>query len=200
RFCMLHAPATRDRVHGGCVFVAPFGEEMNKSRRMAGMQARALASQGVAVLQMDLYGCGDSSGDFRDARMETWLRDIVAAVDWMHAQKLGPVRLWGLRLGALMAARVAAEMRPGGLQALLLWQPVASGKTHLAQFLRVGVAAEMLSAPEARAQGSLRKRLQAGECVEVGGYEITPALAEGMEELVMPQAGTLDIPLDWFEL
>lgn len=199
RFCILHAPSAPDVARGGCVFVAPFGEEMNKSRRMVTMQARALAAQGIAVLVIDLHGCGDSSGEFGEARVETWLSDIRAAVRWMHAQEFAPVRLWGLRLGGLMAAHVAAEMGPEAVGALLLWHPVPSGKTHLAQFLRVGVAAEVLSA-EGRGQVSPRKRLQAGECIEVGGYEITPALADALESLAMPPAGALAIPVDWFEL
>jgi exosortase A-associated hydrolase 2 len=199
RFCMLHAAGNPDALRGGCVFVPPFAEEMNKTRRMVAMQARALAPHGIAVLQIDLHGCGDSSGKFGEARVETWLRDIEAAVQWMHAHELAPVRLWGLRMGALMAARVAADMGPEAVEALLLWQPVVSGKSHLAQFLRVGVAAEMLSA-EGRGQVSPRKRLQAGECIEVGGYEVVPALAEGMEALSLPPAGALAIPVDWFEV
>ncbi|MBK8384562.1 MAG: hypothetical protein IPL11_02315 [Candidatus Accumulibacter sp.] len=41
----------------------------NKSWRIVPLQARALATAGYAVLQIDLMGCGDSSGDFGDA---TW--------------------------------------------------------------------------------------------------------------------------------
>jgi alpha/beta superfamily hydrolase len=39
-------------------------EELNKSRHVAAAQARAFAAAGYSVLQIDLYGCGDSSGDF----------------------------------------------------------------------------------------------------------------------------------------
>jgi alpha/beta superfamily hydrolase len=40
---------------------------MNKARRMAALQARALAALGYGVLLLDLHGCGDSSGDFGDS-------------------------------------------------------------------------------------------------------------------------------------
>ena len=43
--------------------VKAWAEEMNKARRMAALQARLLAENGYAVLQIDLHGCGDSSGD-----------------------------------------------------------------------------------------------------------------------------------------
>src|SRR5687768_8838655 len=65
RFCLLHMPSRPARAL--VVYVHPFAEEMNKSRRMAALQARALAASGHAVLQIDLLGCGDSSGDFGDA-------------------------------------------------------------------------------------------------------------------------------------
>ena len=51
---------------------------MNKSRRMAALQARAFAEMGFGVLQIDLFGCGDSSGDFSDARWDIWKQDLIA--------------------------------------------------------------------------------------------------------------------------
>ena len=67
RFCIYHRPA-EGGAGGGIVYAHPFGEEMNKARRMAALQSRRLAAAGYAVLQIDLFGCGDSSGDFADAR------------------------------------------------------------------------------------------------------------------------------------
>ncbi len=52
---------------------------MNKSRRMAALQARAFAAMGFGVLQIDLFGCGDSSGDFSDARWDIWKQDLAIA-------------------------------------------------------------------------------------------------------------------------
>src|SRR3546814_18352731 len=111
---------------------------MNRSRRMAALQARALAALGIDVLLLDLFGTGDSAGDFRDARWEIWREDAMAAVAWLGARCGGRVGLWGLRLGTLLAAEVAAEMQA---PRLLLWQPVLSGERHLTQFLRLRVAA-----------------------------------------------------------
>jgi len=69
------------------VFAQPFVEEMNKSRRMAALQARALAGQGWAVLLPDLLGCGDSPGDKGDARWTAWVDDSVALAGCaVHAQ------------------------------------------------------------------------------------------------------------------
>ena len=60
RFCIHHAAQGPVR-RGQVVYVHPFTEEMNKSRRMAALQSRALAGAGFSVLQIDLAGCGDLS-------------------------------------------------------------------------------------------------------------------------------------------
>ena len=120
RFCLLHAPAQQQQPHkGGIVYVHPFAEEMNKSRRMAALQSRRLAALGYAVLQIDLFGCGDSSGDIADADLDVWLRDLDAAAEWLAGQGHRPLYLWGLRLGALLAAAWSSQNR-AGLAGLLL--------------------------------------------------------------------------------
>ena len=59
RFCLYHPPRRVDAVaRGAIVYIHPFAEEMNFSRRMVALQARMLAAQGYAVLQIDLSGCG----------------------------------------------------------------------------------------------------------------------------------------------
>ena len=60
---VLFQPAQRDVSRGTILYVHPFAEEMNKARRMAALQTRAFADAGYDVMRIDLYGCGDSSGD-----------------------------------------------------------------------------------------------------------------------------------------
>ena len=103
RFCLYHAPQAEKECRGAFIYVHPFGEEMNKSRRMAALQARAFAAMGFGVLQIDLFGCGDSSGDFSDARWDIWKQDIAGARAWLAERVSAPISLWGLRLGALLA-------------------------------------------------------------------------------------------------
>src|SRR5258705_9769402 len=64
RFCISTIPSNGVEPRGSVLYLPPFAEEMNKSRRMAALQARAFARIGWNVLQMDLFGCGDSSGEF----------------------------------------------------------------------------------------------------------------------------------------
>ena len=187
RFCLLHPP--QDGLRGSIVYLHPFAEEMNRSRAVAARQARTFAAAGYAVLQIDLHGCGDSAGDFGDASWERWRADAHAAVRLLKARFEAPLCLWGLRSGALLAAEVASELNTDA--ALLLWQPVLSGKQHLQQFLRLSLAADML---EGKAQGgteSLLAQLEAGQPVEVAGYTVAPGLASGLaaSALTQPAAG-----------
>jgi len=181
RLC-LYYPASGTGT-GSIVYAHPFCEEMNKARRMAAVQARRLAAMGCAVLQIDLFGCGDSSGDLVDARWSIWKRDVQAALAWLKQRVRGPMGLWGLRLGALLAADVAGE--PGaGVDHLLLWQPVASGEQHLTQFLRLRLAAEMLASGNAQSGvRDLRETLRRGESLEIAGYELHPRLAADIDGL-----------------
>jgi len=197
RFAMLHRPA--GDIQGMVVYVHPFAEEMNKSRRMAAMTARALADRGLAVLLPDLLGCGDSPGDFGDASWASWVDDIVQASRWLR-QNVGhpvPLTLWGLRAGALLAAEAAARL--GDVQRLLLWQPSISGKTVLQQFLRLQVAGDMLGGDKRAAAETPKARLAAGHAVDLAGYRIAPALASGLDQArLLPVPGVLQV--HWLEV
>ena len=202
RFCLFHPPAGACR--GAVLYVPPFGEEMNKARRMAALQARALAAEGFGVLLLDLYGCGDSSGDFSEARWDIWKRDVALGQQWLR-QRLGrPVSLWGLRLGALLALDYARDHPPGAPQApatLLLWQPVQNGATFLTQFLRLRIANDMLAEDKEKGGGTkaLRDMLRAGVALEIAGYELAPTLADAIEGLDAAALLTTACPVHWFE-
>jgi exosortase A-associated hydrolase 2 len=203
----LHHPGTRpDHPLGLVVHVHPFAEEMNKARRMAALQARALAAEGFAVLQIDLMGCGDSEGALADTRWDDWLDDVAHATTWLRQQHPGtasetpPLWLWGLRAGALLAAAAARERAAQiGPCHLLLWQPVVKGQAHLQQFLRL-ITAGALDGAQRRTQAELRAQLQSGQCLEVAGYRLPPALALGLEAAsLLPTAAQGTRHLLWLE-
>ena len=183
RYCIYHRAGRQDGAGRGIVYAHPFCEEMNKARRMAAMQSRELAAAGIAVLQIDLFGCGDSSGDFADADWDLWKRDVRAALDWLRPQVVGPLGLWGLRLGAALAADVAQD-RGSGIKELVLWQPVVVGDQFLTQFLRLRLAADMLAEGASQAGvRQLREQLREGTAVEVAGYDLHPRLASKIQDL-----------------
>jgi len=196
-FCIFIAPTQQPPI-GAALYLHPFAEEMHKSRRMAALQARAMAAQGHAVLQIDLTGCGDSAGDFGDASWTAWLDDARLGHDWLTDKTAQPVTLWGLRTGALLAANLAQRLQD--IRKLILWQPVSDGSLFLNQFLRIKLASEMLSDGQSKSgTKALLAQLETGEGVEVGGNMLSPAMARELGGIKL--AGmTPNCPVSWLEV
>jgi len=173
---------------------------MNKSRRTIALQARAFARAGIATLVLDLRGCGESAGEFGAARWDDWKRDVERGLEWLGAEHRVPAGLWGLRLGALLAAEVASERREE-TGPLVLWAPVADGATYLNQFLRLKVAGAVLSDASApTSTKALRASLAAGEPLEIGGYELGPALAEAIDARKLAALAPERGDVHWFDV
>ncbi len=186
RLYLHHIPPPGTPVRGAVLYVHPWAEEMNKSRRMAALCSRQLAASGFAVLQVDLLGCGDSSGDFGDATWQAWVDDLEQAAHWLQARHPGaPLWLWGLRVGALLAvALVPRLMQAQPLAAppnLLLWQPTLQGKTAWQQFLRLKAAAQLADGGGKAVLDAARADLAAGHAIDVAGYTVSPTLVRGLE-------------------
>lgn len=176
RFC-LYYETTAAMPRGAVLYIHPYAEEMNKSRRMAAEQARHLARAGWDVLAIDLYGCGDSDGESSQASWTLWQQDIACAWRWLDRRLPSRRWLWGARLGALLASDFAQTCAPNP-QGLLLWQPVINGEQHLNQFLRLRtVQAIMRPGPSGANAQTLKQTLESGEAVEIAGYGLSPALA-----------------------
>jgi exosortase A-associated hydrolase 2 len=203
RFCLYHPPRSNKECRGLFIYVHPFGDEMNKARRMAAIQARAFAALGFAVLQMDLFGCGDSSGEFRDARWDIWKQDLFFARSWMEKRIAGPVNLWGLRLGALLALDFAKSSE-NRVHKIILWQPVINGEAFLTQFLRLRLASEVLgsntAAEKATGTSAMRALLRTGNTLEVAGYELAPELATAIGGLKAAELMLARCNIHWFEI
>jgi exosortase A-associated hydrolase 1/exosortase A-associated hydrolase 2 len=194
-----YAPAAEASLSGDILFVPPFAEEMNRCRAMVALQARALSRIGIGTLVLDPHGTGDSSGDFSEASWESWRDDLKRGVEWLRSRANGCHALWGVRLGAVMAADLAAQ--DSGIGRLLLWQPVTSGKNYFTQFLRIRIAAEMHTRDGIKTTDGLRRRSAAGEAVEVSGYRIGPDLARMLDQVRLPDASALSsLRLSWFDV
>jgi exosortase A-associated hydrolase 2 len=204
-FCMRY-PGDR----GLCVLlVPPFAEEMNRTRRMWTLLASALAAQGIEVLIPDLYGTGESDGDFADARWEHWIADLAAARRLAREDGAKRVVLVGVRLGALLALDFLRhaqaddpESQVAPVTQVVLWQPVVNGEQFLTQFLRLKLAAGMRQAGgQQQTTTALRARMAEGEPVEVAGYELSPALARTIDALNLVTLAHESLPpLAWFEV
>lgn len=196
RFCLFH-PAQGTAPQGCVLYLHPFAEELNCTRRLVAQQARALASAGYSVLQIDLLGCGDSDGHFADATWEDWVQDAQQAYRWLHEHASGPLWLWGLRAGALLATALANGLaEPCNL---LLWQPATSGQQMLQQFLRLHTASQWLGTSNASEQ-SPAHRLGNDQPVEIAGYTLAPALARGLAAARLQPPLQSPGQLIWLEL
>ncbi len=196
-FCIYVSPADQ-APKGAVLYLHSFAEEMHKSRRMVALQARAMAAQGYAVLQIDLTGCGDSAGDFSDASWSVWLDDARLGHAWLFEKTAQPITLWGLRTGALLATDLAQRLQD--VRSLLLWQPVSDGSLFLNQFLRIKLASEMLAEGQSRSgTKDLLAQLQSGQGVEVGGNMLSPAMARELGSIKL--AGMAPkCPVTWLEV
>ncbi len=201
RFCIFHPAEGGALPRGRLLYLHPFAEEMNKARRMAALQCRALAAAGFELLQIDLQGCGDSSGDFGEASWQGWLDDVRLGSDWLQ-QRGGTAALWlwGLRSGCLLAAQAAQDLAPqADFAGQIWWQPPATGKLLAQQWLRLKTAGELLGSAGKGAAEQLQAQLRAGQTIEVAGYACSAALLQGLEQarLLPPPASSR---LAWFEL
>lgn len=201
RYCLFH-PAQGQVLHGRVVYIHPFAEEMNKSRRMAALQSRVLAEAGFSVLQIDLHGCGDSSGDFGDASWQGWVDDVVQACTWLRKRDAeyakAPLWLWGLRAGCLVAAATAGRLDENCN--FCFWQPVVSGKVLLQQFLRLKLAADLLAGSSKGLMEQMRQQLAQGDSIEIAGYRLAPELALGLEQAQLQPPAAHTARLEWLEL
>lgn len=203
RFCVLHS-AGAARPRGLVVYLHPLAEEMNKSRHVVAAQARALARGGYAVLQCDLTGCGDSGGEFSDATWLRWAEDAAEACRWLldrfeAAHDPLPLWLWGLRAGCLIATAASPLVRHA--HGFLFWQPSCSGTIALQQFLRLSSIGGRIGA-SGDSVAALRERLARGETVEVAGYGLAPALAQGLDaaRLAPSSFGPTPSRVAWIEV
>jgi exosortase A-associated hydrolase 2 len=178
-FAALHPVNASVRRDTGVLLVHPFMEERQDAHPFLRSLSIALRAKGFASLRPDLYGCGDSEGDWADATVDRWLDDIAAAA--AHLRREAGVRhvaLLGLRYGAALAAAAAprAEAR-----ALALIAPVLRGREYVMEVLRAYIAAEMVLNKKAGVSREvLMQRLDDGQSVNLFGYDFTPAQRDGM--------------------
>jgi exosortase A-associated hydrolase 2 len=193
----IYHPPRGGTIGGAALYVPPFAEEMNRSRRVAALFARRAAGLGCGTLILDLFGCGDSDGGSGDARWEIWRDDVRAGIEFLLRRGHGRVTLVGLRLGALLALDAAAEA--SSVDRVLLWQPVLRGDQMVTQFLRLRLAADLAGAKTGgESTATMRARLTAGESLEIAGYEVAPALAQAIDGLRLEQLGDrCGRPIEW---
>lgn len=172
----------RHRVRDSVMVVPAFAEEMNKSRPLLRDLGEQVAEDGRVFIVPDLSGTGDSQGEFRDASVARWTRDLDHVCAW--AERCGhPVgQLVCIRSGGLLAQKwVQSFDRQFSLSLFL--QPVILGSDMLKEWLRTRVAASIFGNGPRETIADLENRLSCGESVEVGGYCLSAAMANEFNAL-----------------
>jgi alpha-beta hydrolase superfamily lysophospholipase len=142
-FGWLHAPRDGAGSDVGVVICTGLIQDALLAYGSLRVLADDLAAAGYAALRFDYPGTGDSCDDAaeKDGHWTAWQRSIDDAANWLRATT-GAKRLVlvGLRLGTTLATLAAA--RREDVAALLLFEPVISGRTYVRQLT---LEVEMLS-------------------------------------------------------
>ncbi len=176
-FGWYHAPAPETARNRAVVLCAPLGHEALHTHASYRYLAEQLAAAGVAALRFDYDGTGDSAGGDDDSdRVGHWLGSIISAVDTLRQHSgAEAVSLFGVRMGATLAAVAAAER--GDIAELLLWAPCRSGRLWQRERRVMQAAHGSQRGPEAGDE-----ELEAGD-EEAGGFVYTRSTTEALDRL-----------------
>jgi uncharacterized protein len=159
------------------VLCHPWGSEYVHAHRSMRQLAIKLTVAGFHCLRFDYFGTGDSAGDTTEGDLKGWEADIESAIEELQETTgRAEVSLVGLRLGATLAASVAAKQR-GAIETLVLWDPVVSGEEYV-QGLHVA------SALMPRSQGQPAALPAAsGRGYEILGFPLPASLAREFQAI-----------------
>lgn len=131
----LHQAASTDAAHlGSYVLCRPIGQEGTRTVAMFRVLSERLARAGCDVWRFDYHGTGDSPGEEIDQTLQGWGQDLLAVHAQAAAQARGPVRWFGMGLGANVALRAATQASQSP-RALVLWEPVLQGRRYVQALL-----------------------------------------------------------------
>jgi putative redox protein len=82
----------------------------SKETLAAARVSAALAERGFGVLRFDFTGLGGSGGDFANTDFSSNVGDLLAAADWLRAQRAAPRLLVGHSLGGTAVLAAAARI------------------------------------------------------------------------------------------
>jgi pimeloyl-ACP methyl ester carboxylesterase len=125
------------------------GEENNFSRRVMIQAAHRFAELGFATLIFDPYGVGDSAGQTSQMSLKDWRRDLMSISHQIRLRYDVPFYVWGARLGSLLAADLLIS-QSDNTSGLLLWSPLAHGRTWVDQLTGGSSLARVISKVKAR--------------------------------------------------
>ncbi len=182
-FGSYHAPA--QPVRGiGYVICPPLGWEGIQCYQSVQLLAGELAAAGFHTVRVHYDGTGESLGSDEDpGRVAAWLESIRRAVAALGGvRQVARVGLIGMRVGATLATRVAAEMP---LANLVLWEPCVSGAHYSREM-------EILASASPSAVQTGRESRPGG--IEAGGYLLTHETIEHLNAIDLQKVSPRGAP------
>ena len=171
----------------GIVFCPAYTEEAGTSQKVCVDFARLLAEHGHHVLRFDYRGTGDSEGDFSDSSLATHESDIRCAIETLRRRADVHICLLGLRLGATLAAKVAATANV--VEALILLEPLIDLRSYIKNFFRRQVIQDNLVAGrKVTSWRNLFSRLESGQTVDIMAFPISTRSYETFMNFSVPDA------------
>jgi exosortase A-associated hydrolase 2 len=198
-FCVEHGPPAGADTKGVVVLIPPFGEEMNKSRRLISLQAREFANIGFHTIVPDLFGTGDSEGEFGEASWDIWVQDLEALVRWANHSFRAKVTLWGVRFGSLLIPPVLERILDKA-DRLVFWNPMNDGAQFSRELFRLARAGNLVGTHEGKPGEKGGGTALESEKWEIGGYEIPRNLAEAAKRIRMEDLSNVGIGVLWAEV
>jgi Serine aminopeptidase, S33 len=144
------------------------GEENNLSRRVMVQAAHRFAESGFITLLFDPYGIGDSAGLTSQARLQDWRSDLMKISHTLRLRYDAPFFMWGSRLGTLLAADLLIS-QSDTTRGLLLWAPMAHGRTWVDQLSRGANLSQVLSKSRGIGRPTAKPGLSDIDADTVGG-------------------------------
>jgi pimeloyl-ACP methyl ester carboxylesterase len=131
-FGVYHPPMGRAAHPAGVLLCYPAPQEYMRCHWAFRKLATLLARAGFHVLRFDWFACGDSAGASDQGSLHQWRLDVATALDELRdVSGLRRASLVGFRLGAALALQAGVKVRD-----LVLWEPVVSGRAHVAELMR----------------------------------------------------------------
>jgi len=185
-FGAYHAATAKGAQRGAAVLCPPWGPEYIASHRIFRRLAIMLAESGYNVLRFDYFGTGDSSGTREEGDLDTWYEDAALAVDELRdVAGAATITVFGLRLGAYVAWRLAAER--DDIDAVVMWDPVVDGKQYLQSLVSAQVEIDRwwLSPRNGKRSIDLSKR----GTMDLLGFPMTDAMRSTIEKITPADYG-----------
>lgn len=183
-YCARHPAA--GTAHGTVLLCGTFGLEIAYAALVWTRWARRAAQAGWDAIRFDWRGTGESGGEFREVTVAAWEDDLRRVHGFARQRRRGPVVLMGLRAGCLVAANAFAA---GLGDALVLWEPPASGRAYVMEVLRRKIAADYVIGTGRKTRDEYLADLASGGALEVEGFTWSSGFCQSlltMESAIPP--------------